>query len=178
MKQAGFTLIELILVLIIIMTIAVSTQSSFTHLIEKSRASSDTSRLLLILQTTRQYSINNSSTAVLCPTLDQIECMRNWNLPLMLFLDKNKNKKRDNNETIEGQFTSFLKSKALINYPKAQIRFNETGMANYYNGTLSYCLDQSIVGIIISRLGRIRFAQDLNGDHIPDVNSSTSVSCE
>jgi hypothetical protein len=31
---------------------------------------------------------------------------------------------------------------------------------------------------VISRIGRIRFAQDLDGDHIPDINSTTPVSCE
>ena len=122
--------------------------------------------------------VNRSTTSVLCPTENGNRCVRNWKLPLMLFSDSNKNKKRDTNEPIISLFEAFSEADTLLDYPKTQIRFNEHGMANYYNGTMSYCLNQTVKGIIISRVGRIRFARDLDGDHIPDVNPSTPVSCQ
>ncbi len=178
MKQQGFTLIEILIACAIVAIIAAASTSSFSLMIEQSRKNKDISRLLLIIRSTRQNSVNSSTTTVLCPTLDKKNCQRNWKLPLIVFSDLNKNKKRDDNEAILNQYPSFSEADIRIKYPKSQIRFNEKGMANYYNGTLAYCLNDATAGIIISRIGRIRFAQDLDGDHIPDVNSSTSVSCE
>jgi type IV fimbrial biogenesis protein FimT len=177
MKQQGFTLVELIVVCAIIAILASSISSSFGFLIEQVRVQKDVSRLLLMIQTTRQYSINHATTTVLCPTNDNINCVRNWKLPLILFLDNNRNKKRDEDEAIIISFDAFSDDDIFISYPKSQIRFNDSGMAGFYNGTLRYCLNQSIKGIVISRTGRIRFAQDLNGDHIPDVNRNTPISC-
>ena len=131
-----------------------------------------------MIRLARQQSINSSSTVTLCPSGDTKTCIRNWKLPIILFNDTNKNKKRDDDEPITQQFSPFDNKDISINYPKSQIRFNSQGMANYYNGTLSYCFDEFIEAIVISRVGRIRFAQDLDGDHIPDVNLRTPVSCE
>ena len=178
MKQQGFTLIELLIVCAITAIISYAAMPSIAFMIEQNRINTDISRLLLMIQATRQSSINRSTTSVLCPTENSTRCIRNWKLPLMLFSDLNKNKKRDTNEPIISQFEAFSEPGLLLDYPKTQIRFNEHGMANYYNGTLSYCLNQAVKGIIISRVGRIRFARDLDGDHIPDVNPSTSVSCQ
>ncbi len=178
MKQQGFTLIELLVVCAIVAFISYAIKPSFAFMIEQNRVNTDISRLLLMIQTARQNSINYSTTSVLCPTKNGSRCIRNWKLPLMLFNDSNKNKERDTGEAIINQFKAFSEPDILLDYPKTQIRFNEHGMANYYNGTLSYCLNQTVKGIIISRIGRIRFAQDLNGDHIPDVNSSKSISCK
>lgn len=177
MKQQGFTLIEILIVCTIVAIVATASMSSFAFIIEQSRKNKDISRLLLIIRATRQISVNSSTTTVLCPTLDKETCQRDWKLPLIVFSDLNKNKKRDNNEVIINQYSPFSEADIRIKYPKTQIRFNEKGMANYYNGTLAYCLNDTTAGIIISRIGRIRFAQDLDGDHIPDVNPGTPVSC-
>lgn len=177
MKQQGFTLIELIAVCAILGVLSTNINSGFASFIEQARIQKDVSLLLLMIQSARQTSINSASTIVLCPSRDQVNCIRNWKLPFILFNDINKNKKRDENETIISRYEAFSHPDVKIYYPKTQIRFNKNGMANYYNGTLSYCLNQSIKGIVISRIGRIRFALDLDGDHIPNVNSNTQVSC-
>lgn len=177
MKQQGFTLIELTIVLAIITLLFSLGSSSYRFLINQSRIQSDVSNLLMMLRMTREQAIINATTSVLCPSSDDKTCIRNWKLPLIQFHDTNKNKKRDNDEMILNRFDAFSED-ALINYPKTQVRFNEHGMANFYNGTFGYCLGDTVQGIVISRIGRIRFAQDLDGDHIPDVNPNTPVSCE
>ena len=177
MKQSGFTLNELIISLAIISILTSFGSPSYSFLIKQSRIQSDVSNLLMMLRMTRQQAILHTTTSVLCPSLDDKTCIRNWKLPLIHFNDVNKNKKRDSNEAIIKRFKAFSGDDLFINYPKAQVRFDEHGMANFYNGTFSYCLDETVKGIVISRTGRTRFAQDLNGDQIPDVNPSTPVSC-
>ena len=178
MKQQGVTLTELLITLSIIAILATNTAGSFTSFLEQAQADSDRSQLLLMIQTARQSAVNHITTAVLCPSEDSLNCVNNWKLSSMIFHDKNNNKKRDSDEEILNQFDAFNDSDISIKYPKTQIRFNRDGMANYYNGTLRYCLNEAIIGIVISRIGRIRFARDLNDDNIPDINKSTPVSCD
>lgn len=177
MKQQGFTLIELSTVLAIVAILFSVSNASYRFLINQSRIQSDIGNLLMMLRMTRQQAIIHSTTSVLCPSSNDTTCVRNWKLPLIHFHDSNKNKKRDDNEVIIKRFKGFGGDDVFIKYPKTQVRFNEHGMANFYNGTFGYCLDDAIQGIVISRIGRIRFAQDLDGDHIPDVNANTPVSC-
>jgi type IV fimbrial biogenesis protein FimT len=178
MKQQGFTLIELTVVLTIVALLFSLGSKSYRYFIDQSRIQSDVGNLLMRLRMTRQQAVVHATTSVLCPSINDKTCVRNWKLPLIQFMDTNKNKKRDPNEAIQQRFSALGTSDVIIKYPKTQVRFNEQGMANFYNGTFGYCLDKTVKGIVISRIGRIRFAQDLDGDHIPDVNSKTSVSCE
>lgn len=178
MRQQGFTLIELTTTLLVIATLFSVGNSGYSAFVTQSRASKDISNLLLMLRSTRQQAISSSTTAVLCPSINSITCVRNWKLPVMQFEDTNKNKRRDQDEKILNILSPLSNDDVIIKYPKSQVRFNARGMAGYYNGTFSYCLEGFIHGIVISRIGRIRFAQDLDGDHIPDVNSNTPISCE
>ena len=177
MKQKGFTLLEIITSLAVVSILFTSGSSGYNFLITQNRVQGDIGNLLTMLRSTRLQAISNTTISVLCPSLDEINCTRDWKLPLIQFNDTNKNKKRDSSEVIQKRFGAFIGEDLLINYPKTQVRFDENGMANFYNGTFSYCLPGIIKGIVISRIGRIRFAQDLNGDHIPDIDSNTPVSC-
>lgn len=177
MKQQGFTLIELMAVLAIVVILFNAASSSYRFLIQQSRTQADVSKLLMMLRMTREQAVVHSTVSVLCPSRDDTTCVRNWKLPLIQFHDLNKNKRRDDDEIIAHRFSGFSGNDTLLKYPKNQVRFNHQGMANFYNGTFGYCLNEFIRGIVISRTGRIRFAQDLDGDHIPDVNRNTQVSC-
>ena len=177
MKQQGFTLIELTTTMAVMLIISSINMGDFRALLHQSQANSDISDLLLQVRTTRQYAITYSQHAVLCPSNNQQDCINDWKAPRMIFLDSNNNKKRDANEAIEHRFKALLDRDILISYPKTQIRFNNQGIANYYNGTLAYCSENIVYGLVISRLGRIRVAQDLDGDHNPDVNNHTAVKC-
>lgn len=178
MKQQGFSLLELITVCAIIAIIAFSGSSSYTFLITRFQSYTDKHRLLSMVRMTRQLAINSSSTIVLCPTINTKICIRNWKLPTIVFYDTNKNEKRDNDEPIVQKFIPFDNQDIAIDYPRTQIRFNSQGMANHFNGTLSYCYHDVIEAIIISRLGRMRFAQDLDGDNIPDKSLGSPVTCK
>jgi type IV fimbrial biogenesis protein FimT len=177
MKQQGFTLIELSIALVIVSILLTSGSASYHFLINQSRIQGDVGRLLMMLRMARQQAIVHTTTSVLCPSRDNKTCIKDWKLPIIYFFDTNNNRKRDDDEIIQRRFEAIKGDDVLIKYPRTQVRFNELGMANFYNGTFGYCLGEAIHGVVISRLGRIRFAQDLDGDHHPDVNRRTQVSC-
>lgn len=177
MKQQGFTLIELSIVLAITALIVSFASPSYQFVMSQLQIQSDVGRLLMMLRTTREHAIISSATTVLCPSSDDKTCTQNWKLPLIQFTDSNLNKVRDTNEVIQKRFKAFKGDNIFIKYPKTQVRFNEYGMANFYNGTFGYCFKQTVKGVIISRMGRIRFAQDLNNDQVPDIDLKTPVSC-
>lgn len=177
MKQQGFTLTETLVTTAIIAIISSAGMDTFQGLIQKTRAHSDFSELLLQVRTARQYAITHSQQVVLCPSFDSTNCINNWKAPKLIFFDSNDNKKRDSSEAIERRFNAINSPNSVIKYSKTQIRFNEQGVTHFFNGTLAYCLDDLVQGLVISRLGRIRIAHDLNGDNIPDVSKDKTVSC-
>jgi Tfp pilus assembly protein FimT len=178
MKQSGFSLVELATTTAIILMIYSVCAGDIDYLLQKSQAHNDLSTLLQQVSAARQLAITYSQPAVLCPTRNQQDCINDWKAPKIIFIDSNNNKRRDSNEVIDRRFSAVINNNIRIRYPKTQIRFDKQGIANFYNGTLAYCFNDIIKGLVISRLGRIRIAQDLNGDHTPDVNSNTPVSCE
>jgi type IV fimbrial biogenesis protein FimT len=156
-KKNGFTLIELIVTTAIAVTIGGVTSSS----IESTKYWLEPNRLFSAIQKTRTLSIIHNGHAVLCPSEDGFVCIKDWQLPLMMFIDINNNKQRDLNESIIQIITPYANLERTIEYPRTQIRFNSQGQINGYTGTLKYCSEYTSKGIVLSRVGRIRYIQQL-----------------
>lgn len=156
-KQYGFTLIEILSVTAIIMTISqVSSQS-----IDATKYWLEPKRILSVIQEIRSIAVINKQFTVLCPSRDSYHCIRSWELPLIAFIDANDNKQRDFNEPILQTITPFAGAERSIEYPRSQIRFNQMGQVNGYTGTLRYCSQYNTKNIVLSRVGRIRYATGL-----------------
>ena len=130
-------------------------------------------RILSTIQEIRSIAITNRHPTVLCPSADNYQCIKDWQLPLIVFMDVNNNKKRDLNEDIIKTITPYSGIERSIEYPRSQIRFNEQGQINGYTGTLKYCSKYNTKGIVLSRVGRIRYIQSLD----PDNQDSNPVIC-
>jgi Tfp pilus assembly protein FimT len=90
----------------------------------------------------------------------------------MVFIDVNDNKKRDLSESIIQRISPYTGIERTIEYPRTQIRFDGQGQINGYTGTLKYCSEYNTKGIVLSRIGRIRYIQ-----HLGSASSSSSVIC-
>ena len=156
MKQKGFTLMELIVTTAIAVTIGGIASSD----IESTQYWLEPKRLFSVIQETRTLSITNNSYAVLCPSENELVCQSDWELPLILFIDSNNNKQRDIEEEIINRFTPYPQLSRSITYPRKQIRFNGLGQINGYTGTLIYCSELNSKGIVLSRVGRIRYSEE------------------
>lgn len=162
MKQQGFTLIELTIVIAIVFTIGhftIDAIGSTKHWLEPKR-------LFSAIQAVRNLAVSNRQFAVLCPSADNYNCTTDWQLPLIMFIDLNDNKLRDTNEQIIQTLTPYNGIDRSITYPRTQIRFNPAGEINGYTGTLRYCSEFNSKGIVLSRVGRIRYVREENNNDI------------
>ena len=157
-KNLGVTLIELITVTAITSVLASVASSGITS----TKYWLEPKRLFSAIQATRTLSITHNGHAVLCPSEDEIICLKDWQLPLMIFIDINNNKQRDINEKILQTITPYANLERTIEYPRTQIRFNSQGNINGYTGTLKYCSKYVSKGIVLSRVGRIRYLLNSN----------------
>ena len=158
MKQNGFTLIELMTATAIAMTIGQAASQS----IDTTKYWLEPKRLFSVIQEVRTLAIINDQHAVLCPSSDSYKCTKNWQLPLIIFIDANNNKQRDINEIIIQTITPYTGIERTIKYPRNQINFNGQGHINGYTGTLKYCSKYNTKGIVLSRVGRTRYLLNSN----------------
>jgi type IV fimbrial biogenesis protein FimT len=158
MKQQGFSLIELLITTSIITIIS----QTAGYGIDTTRYWLEPKRLFSAIQEIRTIAVTNNQHGVLCPSSDSYKCLKNWTLPLIMFIDENNNKQRDINETIIQTITPFTGIERTIIYPRNQINFNGQGHINGYTGTLKYCSKYNTKGIVLSRVGRTRYLLNSN----------------
>lgn len=98
----GFTLIELIVALAILVVLATMAGPSFRGLLADHQASNSASELLSALQFARAEAVERNVMVSLCPSSDQITCTGNgnWHLGWIIFVDINSNGTRETTEEI------------------------------------------------------------------------------
>ena len=183
MKQTGFTLVELLVVVAIVSVIVGWGIPGMTGLVKETRKDRYVGELFQLIQLTRQTAISKGATAVLCPTKDGVNCQTNWNLPLMVFHDRNRNKVLDegepliasapSNSEITIKFSAFGGTKGL--------RYYSTGMTFNQNGSFTVCpadKDETFgAAVIINRGGRAYLGIDKNNTGVVDLPSGRDISC-
>lgn len=103
MKQNGFSLIELIAVLTVILIITGFSIPSFAALQKHLESESTRQNWIQFLNYGRSAAVSYQSTITACPMLAN-ECSDNLNERWKLFTDQNKNKKMDTDEMIIQEF--------------------------------------------------------------------------
>lgn len=167
MFSYGFTLIELLMSLAILsLTISIGLPQLNTLLAHQT-ANTEYRALFSLLQYSRSQSVFYSSQVIVCPSINQIDCINDWSAPLIVFVD------RDHNETLNEADTLLRVSSGTSHhstwrfnaFPRSPyLRFNYDGSYNGSNGRLSYCIKngESVYTrqIIIAKSGRARRGDD------------------
>lgn len=101
-KQAGFTLIELIVVMAIVGVVASLAYPSFQETIRLNRIQSQTTRLMSTLMVTRSEAAKTNKPATVCKSADGATCTDsgNWDQGWIVYRDSNANGDFDAGEPV------------------------------------------------------------------------------
>ncbi|WP_299492185.1 GspH/FimT family pseudopilin [uncultured Shewanella sp.] len=160
----GFTLIEIMTVLIVAITLIIVAVPSLTAIYHHLRADSSIRHIMQSLQLARNQAMNYKKTVTVCP-LEENVCSSKWHQGVDVFFDSDESNKVDGDDQII-YTTGKFNDADFVTFNRTSIRFQNNGMASGTNGTLKYCpgdpKSSYSKAIIISQSGRVRFSNDTN----------------
>lgn len=162
-SQSGFTLLNLLITLTISGILATTGIPSLQKLLNNNQANNAYQALFTLIQFTRIQSVNYGGQVLLCPTLNQIDCINDWNQELMIFVDSDDSESRNNDELLL-QIRQASAANETLNWrasgSRRYLRFKADGSTRNQNGRLTYCLRRGeelyARQIIMYRTGRAR----------------------
>ena len=159
-EHRGFSLIELGIVLVVVMTLAGLMQPKLAELYAKHRIQTQASALLSFFQSVKMLSMQQHNYLTVCPTIDKLHCSRDWSKPLMAFVDENRNSQIDDSDEImltQEATPSLVANRRVLHFSPL---FNAANTA----ATLKLCGEKVSLrrAIIISNMGRVRQEQSLS----------------
>ena len=161
-RYNGFTLLESMLSLAILMTLTSIAVPSFLDLTIKLRVDKEISILYRLLLITRNTAINSGIDTTLCPLVNNA-CTDDWSLPLYVFLDKNNNKQfepQNNEKFISMKEAISVNDKLQYGKNRVGITYTATGHLSGWgqNGTFKYCPKNHMEksrGVVVATSGRV-----------------------
>ena len=172
-SDKGFTLIEGLMsvgILAVLITVLLPDLATIREQREGSLALRRIANLVFIA---RVEAAKSGVMATLCPTQDGESCGGEWHDGILLFLDHNDDRYPDPEDQIVyheqlDNIGGTIQWRAFRSKPYLQI--TPLGFTRYQNGNFTWCnRANSPAGahqLILNRTGRVRFAQDLDGDGI------------
>lgn len=161
MKQRGFTLVELLVVLVLIAIMTGIALPAFKHLIESQRRQDAAQQLVSGIRMARAEAIVRNQVVVIAPIKSD------WSNGWRTFVDANLNGLKDDDETILLERAGYRGVKVVGNSKVRQsIPFDSTGgstTGGTGNGTLFICEKgraASQYRVILAPSGRARIARD------------------
>ncbi len=161
----GFTLIELIVTLAVLLILITIGAPSLVGLYEQSRANLGIKELQQTLLYARNTAISYGAPITACGLNKEGKCISNWQQGVTLFIDNgvvNQVDKDDKRLYTQGAFNE----NDIVQYNRDAIRFQPDGLAYGTNGTLKYCPGSASSpysqALVVNQAGRVRLSTDKN----------------
>lgn len=185
-RLAGFSLIELMLTLGIVVVVAGLAGPSFSTLVNQHRATAALNAMLGAVHLARGSAITRGAIVTLCPSRDGEDCAaRNlWHEGAIVFTDLNANGRVDTGDVVLRGFSGF-EDGARIYWRsfrnKSFLQLTATGLTNWQNGHFLYCpadRDPRLARqVILNAQARTRTARDVDGDGIAEDARGRPLTC-
>ncbi len=168
-NYSGFTLLNLLITITISSLLVTTGIPSLTQVFANYQANNTYNQLFTLIQFTRIQAVNYKSQVLLCPTINQMNCVSDWNQELMVFVDLNNDETRDDEELLLYIREEISNEDESINWRvsgrnQSYLRYKPDGSTRNQNGRLTYCLRKGgrlyARQIIMYRTGRARKASE------------------
>lgn len=150
----GFTLLELIIVLIISMLLITIGIPGFNSLIENNRLSSAGSNIQNHLLFARSQSVSLVNYVTACP-LEKNTCTNKWLSGIDVFTDANQNKIYDSGDVLLKEGDAFNSNDKLV-FPRSSVTYTPDGQITGTNATFRYCSGTGKIAVHIAYSGRAK----------------------
>jgi len=161
-SQSGFSLHQALVSLAIASVLGVLTIPNVKPALANQRMATSVNTLVTALQLTRSEAIHHGERAVLCPTLDNIECIdshSDWHQGFMVYIDQNANRQRDDDEPVVRTFQVSRNIELRSSRGRDHITYQASGLAYGSNATFTFCDASKYAkarAVIVSNSGRPR----------------------
>ncbi len=180
----GITLPELLVSMAIISVLISMSLPSYVPVVNQHRADRMMSTLTSALTSARSAAIRHGTWVTVCPSSDGLNCSGTWSDGLVIFLDPERDRipPGGNSRLFTAQWpgnNGELRWRAFGNRQYLQI--DALGNLGHQNGNFTWCpasgeLKQARQ-LIINSLGRIRQAEDINGDGYRQDSQGRRLNC-
>ena len=184
-KDAGLTLVELIITLAISATLLMLASASWTPLTEKIQASTVQSNIQRIFTDARFRAVNSRTVITICPLTAGGVCSNNWNTAISVFPDPENHYKAEPEDvvrTLNVSSAGHLKSSNAGSGARRYFQFKPDGSARGSIGHLVWCPGSGDASranqVRINFGGRLLWSKDENNDGIAEDASGQNINCQ
>ncbi|KZY39922.1 MULTISPECIES: GspH/FimT family pseudopilin [unclassified Oleiphilus] len=181
-RQSGITLVELLTCLAIVSILTFVVIPSFNDIFQNARSDSNINHLSQFIRHAKREALARQTRITLCPSSSGLQCEQGWQAGAMIFIDEDKDQKRDESELLLQLKTPFIPSGTIsFNNPTNRVVFSRLGFPLGSAGSYIYCPENNdekyARALIINFQGRLRIGRDSNSDDIVEASGGKNVSC-
>lgn len=186
-SQFGFTLIEVMVVIIIVAILLAVAAPGYRELVGNNRIVSEVYALRATLSHARTEALARRATVVVCPTADGAACADSddWSTGYLAFVDTDGDGAADPTDPDEEVIQRETDERSVdIEFDNAarMVRFGTDGIALGSEGIFTFCDDRGVKkarGLILDPVGSVRAATDTDTpeDFIVDDVDDSNVTC-
>jgi len=162
-KVQGFTLIEVIIVLVISVILVTMAIPSFQSLIQGNRLTATSTSIKNDIMFARNQSVSYLNYVTICP-LENNVCTSNWAGGIDIFIDGGSRGTFDGEDILLKNGDQFNSADTLV-YPTNSITFTPDGQITGSAASFRYCTDVDRVGVSVAYSGS---AKILSSDDFSD----------
>ncbi|WP_051303221.1 GspH/FimT family pseudopilin [Psychromonas aquimarina] len=151
----GFTLLELIIVLIISMLLITIGIPGFQTLIQNNRLTSVANTIQHHLLFARNQSFSLINYVTVCPLDANQVCTNNWINGIDVFTDADQDYLVNNNDVLLKTGEPFNANDQLV-FPRKNVTFTPDGQITGSSGNFRYCTGEQKIGVQVAYSGRAK----------------------
>ncbi|NYE28031.1 type IV fimbrial biogenesis protein FimT [Rhodanobacter sp. K2T2] len=161
-RQYGASLIEQIMVLVIIASLAGMATPPLRKMLTHSQIQTAQSDFMSALQTARETAVTSGKQTLFCPTIDRTHCSEavRWDTGWLLASDADQDNQPDSAPIYTG--SGYAGKLAIVSSNGRRfVRFHPDGSASGSNLTLLFCSpsnNDNVLAVVIANSGRVRGA--------------------